>query len=114
MLNIKRLFTKILGSHPSWTYVGDVYWWDSTWTVPDDGFIEVHAEPSGNNWYLRISDSKAPDTGWSHRMAGANNATVSQVFFVKKGAVISTSSVAAVSVVHAYYYKFNTLGGGSQ
>lgn len=113
MLNIKKLITKILGSHPSWTYVGDVYWWGNTWTVPDDGFIEVFAEPSQSNWYFRISDTKAPDTGWSHRMAGANNATVSQVFFVKKGAVLGTAGLYAVNTIHVYYYKFNKLGGGS-
>ena len=111
MLNIKKLITKILGSHPSWTYVNDVYWWGNTWTVPDDGFIEVYAEPNASNWYLRISDSKVPDTGWSHRMAGADNVSVSQQFFVQKGAVLSTHSLSAVSMVRVYYYKFNTLGG---
>ena len=111
MLNIKKLITKILGSHPSWTYVGDVYWWGNTWTVPDDGFIEVVVEPSASNWYWRISDSKAPDTGWSHRMAGANGSTVSQVFFVKKGAVLGTYNMDNISAIHVYYYKFNTMGG---
>ena len=90
----------------SWEYVGDVYWWGNTWTVPDDGFIEVYVEPSASNWYWRISDSKAPDTGWSHRLTGANALTVSQEFFVKKGAVLGTSSMNAVSTVHVYYYKF--------
>ncbi len=90
----------------SWEYVGDVYWWGNTWTVPDDGFIEVYVEPSASNWYWRISDSKAPDTGWSHRLTGANALTVSQEFFVKKGAVLGTSSINAVSTAHVYYYKF--------
>lgn len=111
MLNVKKLLTKILKSKLTWDYVGDVYWWGNTWTVPDDGFIEVHAEPSGNNWYLRISDTLAPDTGWSHRMAGANNATVSQIFFVKKGAVLKTYSMSAISTIHVYYFKFNSWGG---
>ena len=113
MLNLKKLFTKLLTSKLTWEYVGDVYWWGHTWTVPDDGFIEVYAEPSASNWYFRISDTKAPDTGWSHRMAGANSVTVSQVFFVKKGAVLGTAGLNAVTTIRVYYYKFNTLGGGS-
>ena len=90
----------------SWEYVGDVYWWGNTWTVPDDGFIEVYVEPSASNWYWRISDSKAPDTGWSHRLSGANALTVSQEFFVKKGAVLGTYDMNAISTAHVYYYKF--------
>ena len=90
----------------SWEYVGDVYWWGNTWTVPDDGFIEVYVEPSASNWYWRISDSKAPDTGWSHRLTGANALTVSQEFFVKKGAVLGTYNMNAVGTAHVYYYKF--------
>lgn len=90
----------------SWEYVGDVYWWGNTWTVPDDGFIEVYVEPSASNWYWRISDSKAPDTGWSHRLSGANALTVSQEFFVKKGAVLGTYDMNAINTAHVYYYKF--------
>lgn len=90
----------------SWEYVGDVYWWGNTWTVPDDGFIEVYVEPSAANWYWRISDSKAHDTGWSHRLTGANGLTVSQEFFVKKGAVLGTYDMNAINTAHVYYYKF--------
>ena len=90
----------------SWEYVSDVYWWGNTWTVPDDGFIEVYVEPSASNWYWRISDSKAPDTGWSHRLSGANALTVSQEFFVKKGAVLGTYDMNAINTAHVYYYKF--------
>ena len=39
-------------------------------------------------------------------MAGANSVTVSQIFFVKKGAVIGTYNINAVSTAHVYYYKF--------
>lgn len=94
-------------------YVGDVYWWSDTWTVPADGFIEVVAEPNAANWYWRISDSKAPDTGWSHRMGGATNVTVSQIFFVKKGAVLGTHSMNNVGTARVHYHKFKTIGGGT-
>lgn len=113
MLNLKKLLTKLLTSKLTWEYVGDVYWWSNTWTVPDDGFIEVHVTPSAENWYFRISDTKAPDTGWSHRMSGANALTVSQEFFVKKGAVLGTAGLSSITTINVYYYKFNTLGGGN-
>lgn len=113
MLDLKALLTKILKSKLTWDYVGDVYWWGNTWTVPNDGFIEVFVDPSASNWYWRISDSKAPDTGWSHRMTGANGLTVSQIFFVKKGAVLKTYDMSGISTIHVYYYKFNSWGGGT-
>ena len=100
--------SKIQKVIPSWEYVGDVYWWGNSWTCPADGFIEVVVEPSAATWKWFISDSKAADTGWSHRLAGANSTTVSYTFFVKKGAVLKTVSgqISSISTAHVYYYKF--------
>lgn len=91
---------------PSWEYVGDVYWWSNSWTCPADGFIEFSVDPSQANWRWFISDSKAPDTGWSHRMSGNSLNGSNLVVFAKEGAVFSTADMIALTAAHAYYYKF--------
>lgn len=93
-----------------WEYVGNVYWWSNTWTCPANGFIEVTLTSSQNAtyWYWYISDSKeATSSGWSHRISGyGGQVTKSVVFFVKKGAVLGTSSMGSVSTAQVFYYKF--------
>ena len=91
---------------PSWEHVGDVYWWANSWTCPADGFIEVYVYPSAQNWVFMISDSTAPDTGWSHRMIGHTTGSKSMQFFVKKGAVLKTHTMTNVQSINIQYYKF--------
>lgn len=90
---------------PSWEYVGDVYWWERSWTCPADGFIELAVTPNANAWYWYVRDSEAP-TGWSHCMSGANQYQQNLTTPVKKGAVLSTAQSTGLGTAHAYYYKF--------
>lgn len=113
-LNLKEWISKILSvmqSRPSWTYVGDVYWGNNTWTVPENGFLEIYIEPSGTNWRLFISDTTAPDTGWSHRYSGAYGQTTSHILPVKKGATLSTYTKTNITTIRCYYYKLDVVGG---
>ena len=113
-LDLKEWINKIMSvmqSRPSWTYVGDVYWWANTWTVPDNGYLEIFIEPSGANWNWYISDSSCPDTGWSHRYSGNRQATQSHIIPVKKGAVLKTANMSGIGTAHCYYYKLNVVGG---
>ena len=91
---------------PSWEYVGDVYWWERSWTCPADGFIELNVIPSASNWYRYISNSKAGQTNWSHCMSGNGANQRSLTIFVKQGAVLTTAMMNSVTTAHAYYYKF--------
>lgn len=90
---------------PSWEYVGNVYWWENSWTCPADGFAEVNVAPSGSSWYWYIKDSTAP-SGWSHCLAGANTYQQTLAFFVKAGSMLSTADMGAVRTARADYYKF--------
>lgn len=102
---LSELNSKLL----DWEYVNDVYWWSNTWTCPDNGFIEVTTTSSTNatNWYWYINDTKAGSQSWSHRISGNGaNVTQSKVFFVKKGAVLSTASIGSIASAQVYYYKF--------
>lgn len=92
---------------PSWSYVGDVYWWDNSWTCPADGFIEAKVAPNSSSWYWYISDTEFADTGWSHCMTGNSSNQQNMTFFVKKGSVLSTATMSGISTARAYYYKFN-------
>lgn len=92
-----------------WTYVDNVYWWGGTWTVPDNGFIEVNVTPSAANWYWYISDSKAPITTWSHCLEGGTPHTSSRIFLVKKGAVLGTSQMGSVSSAKVFYYRLSNI-----
>lgn len=91
---------------PSWEYVGDVYWWDNSWTCPADGFIELRVTPNASGWYWYVSNSKAGTTGWSHCMSGDSTNQHSLTIFVKQGAVLKTALLNSVRNAQAYYYKF--------
>jgi len=107
--DLMSILNKVLPSDhyiEGWEYVGDVYWWQDSWTCPEDGFIEVNVNPSANGWYYRISDSTHPDTGWSHRMGGNYTYSQSQTYFVKKGAVLRNHSMGNVASINVWYYKF--------
>ena len=91
---------------PSWEYVGNVYWWENSWTCPADGFIELMVAPSANDWYWYINDSKAGQTSWSHCMSGNGANQRSLTIFVKQGAVLTTAMINAVNTARANYYKF--------
>ena len=97
--------SKIQKTTPSWEYVGNVYWWDGSWTCPADGFIELNVAPNANNWYWYIYDSSSP-TGWSHCMAGANQGQQTMVVPAKKGATFSSAMGNGLGTVQAFYYKF--------
>lgn len=110
MSRLGNILNAIVAKVIDWEKVGDVYWGSGSWTVPQNGFIEVNVTPSANNWYLYITDSFVGDT-WSHTLSGTNTNRLGRSIPVRKGAVLSTAASNNVSSVSAKYFKLKTLGG---
>lgn len=83
----------------------NIWWGTSSWTCPDDGFVEVTVTPSNADCYLYISDSGAVgNTEYSHCLTPANSHRASITFPVFKGAVLRTKGSTGLSEVKALYY----------
>ncbi len=112
MSRLGNILNAIVSRVIDWEKVGDVYWGSGSWTVPQNGFIEINVTPSSSSWYLYITDSFVGDT-WSHTLSGTSTNRLGRSIPVRKGAVLSTATSANVSSVSAKYFKLKTLGGGT-
>lgn len=111
MLNIKKLLTKVLTSKVGFAYVGNVYWWQNTWTCPNDGIATMRAVTgtSGNKAYWYAKDNT------NNVIVGQINQTadgtaVSASFPCIKGHVYTTYAMDQISTAEVHYYKL-TWGG---
>lgn len=106
MLNIKKLLTKVLTSKVGLAYVGNVYWWQNTWTCPNDGIATMRAVTgtSGNKAYWYAKDNT------TNVIVGQINQTadgtaMSASFPCIKGHVYTTSDMDQIGTAEVHYYK---------
>lgn len=92
---------------PKLKYVSNVYWWQNTWTCPEDGIAIADMTTNTSNttayWYIQDMTLVAP-VGKMNQTANGTSQTVS--FPVIKGHVYGTLAQSAVTSAYVYYYAY--------
>lgn len=115
MLNVKKLFTKILSQTPVFEYVGnygsDVF--NTSWTATDNGVAIIKAgwNTSGSFGYWYIGDT-TESLQVANLGGTANGTSVTTMIPIIKGHTYKTDGAVALSSATFLFYKIK-LGGGT-
>lgn len=113
MLRLADILNIIVNKVIDWEKVGDVYWGNGSWTVPQNGFVELAVVPNSNtSWYVYITDTFVGGT-WSHTISGQSQNRNGFCFPVRKGAVLSGGYYLTVlsRLVERFYLVTSPKGG---
>lgn len=87
------------------TYAGDVYWGNSTWECPCDGFINMVVNSKNSSTYLLVYITENDKHICTVTGAGASS-TATAMFPVQKGKKYKTSyAINYGNICQALYYK---------